>query len=64
MADTKIAKTMEHIHTPDSWARAVVQAALRAHEEKKPLPGFTVTEHTDCVQICVGTPWGTICVCV
>jgi hypothetical protein len=64
MPDTQLEKAIGHIHTPDSWARALVQAALKAQQENKPLPGFKITEHPECVQICVGTPFGTICVCV
>jgi hypothetical protein len=64
MAESRLTKAIEHVHTPDSWARAVLGAALKAQEEKKPLSGFSVTEHTDCIQICVDTPWGRICVCV
>jgi hypothetical protein len=26
MAEAKIAKAMEHIHTPDSWGRAIDQS--------------------------------------
>jgi hypothetical protein len=64
MATAKMAKTIEHIHTLDSWARNLSQGALMAEGAGKPMPGFTVTEHADCMQICVDTPLGRICVCV
>ena len=64
MTETKLTKAIEHVHTPDSWARSLVQAALKAQADNKPLPGFTTTEHAECVQICVDTPFGKICVCI
>jgi hypothetical protein len=64
MATSKIANALEHVHTPDSWARAVFQGALKAHSDGKPLPGFAISEHTDCVQVCIDTPLGRFCICL
>jgi hypothetical protein len=56
-------KAAGHIHTPDSWARALAAAAVSADLAGKPLPGFSTEVHPECVQICIDTPVGRICGC-
>ncbi|TCU52744.1 hypothetical protein EDF58_1142 [Novosphingobium sp. PhB57] len=57
------------VHTPESFGRALIYAALESAkgntDGSKGTFDFkgTVTAITSvgCVRICVGTPWGTIC---
>ena len=53
-------------HTPESFGRAIIQAAVQAKQENKNTQWQTTTSVVgmDCVQVCVQTPFGTICVCV
>ena len=64
MPHPTLVKAMEHIHTPESWARSVFYAAVKAQNDGRPLAGFTVTEGPECVQVCIDTPFGRVCFCV
>ena len=51
-------------HSPELFAREIVENALKAESAGTPLPGFSVSETPDCVLVCLDTPWGRICTCV